>query len=73
MKKNLVSDTLSCIPHFKEADRIDHDYYNWSSLMRNQEAGTNCNRDTSKIMKRTKTMIHTESLEDYLYAKRCNA
>ena len=48
---NPINDILPYIPHFEEADQIGHNHHKRSFLVRSQEAVTNCNIDTSYIMK----------------------
>ena len=48
---NAINDILPYLPHFEEANQIGHDHHKRYSLVRSQEAVTNYNIDTSKIMK----------------------
>ena len=51
---NPINDILPIIPHFEEAGQIGQDHHKRSFLVRSQEAVTNCNIDTSYIMKENK-------------------
>ena len=48
---NRINDILLYIPHFEEADQIGLYHHKRSFQVRSQEAVTNCNIDTSNIMK----------------------
>ena len=50
-ESNPINDILPYIPHLEEADSIGQDQHKRSFLSRSQEAMTNCNLDTSIIMK----------------------
>ena len=48
---NPINDILIYIPHFEEVDQIRSEHNKPSSLVGGQKGLTNCNLDTSYIMK----------------------